>query len=167
MESCRPTPPAMLLLCVLTRTRVTFLGNPERVETLLCIPSNGDSARATFSSVSLGARPSVLLASFSSSSMVPGSRKSFCGSSILLRSSQAENSCDLRSMPITHVLPSCPFIVSFLAFIESQPSMIDFNTDSHANHPISIPYRSLFRSRAIFVGSIVCVARYPRFLLRN
>ncbi|KAG7210448.1 hypothetical protein KM043_011977 [Ampulex compressa] len=69
----------MLLLCVLTLTRVMFLGRLDKVPMLLC-PSKGDSALVGFSAIVGCPWASVSLSS--SSSMVPGRRKSFCGSSI-------------------------------------------------------------------------------------
>lgn len=72
----------MLLLCVLTRTSVTFLGKTERVPAMTFWPNRGDSVCTAFSATSFGARSSACSSS-SSSSIVPGSRKSFCdGSSI-------------------------------------------------------------------------------------
>lgn len=84
VESCRTMPPAMLLLWVLTLTRVIFRGRLG-LEMILC-PSRGDSALATFSNGSLiFLRSSALSSSSSSSSssIVPGSRKSFGDSSIV------------------------------------------------------------------------------------
>jgi hypothetical protein len=61
VESWRPMP--TMLLWVLTRISVTFLGTLERMAALLLWASSKDSARDS---------------SHSSSSIVPGKRKSFC-----------------------------------------------------------------------------------------
>lgn len=71
----------MLLLWVLTLTRVTLLGRLERVPVFLC-PSKGESAAFGFSGTARCPWTSVSFSS--SSSMVPGRRKSFCGSSMPL-----------------------------------------------------------------------------------
>lgn len=83
VESWRPTPPPMLLLWVLTLTRVTYLGRLDKVPVFLC-SSNGESAVLGFSCSCCRLRSSLSFSS--SSSMVPGRRNSFCGSSMPLAS---------------------------------------------------------------------------------
>lgn len=81
VESCRPIPPAILLLWVLTLRRVMFFGRLESTGTLLWL-RRGESTLAALSSNSLVLWPFAAFSS-SSSSIVPGSWKSFGDPSIL------------------------------------------------------------------------------------
>lgn len=151
----------MLLLWVLTLTRVTYLGRLDKVPVFLC-PSKGESAVFGLSGSCWWLRTSLSFSS-SSSSMVPGRRNSFCGSSMPLISALHVLRINPHWECETH-LPThsfSPFLLhlfslplSFLSLFLSFPFLIFFLSHRFASSTLASPLSF----------SSLCLLSLPLFL---